>query len=129
MAVFIPAVTLVGNLTTVAVLGYGSWRVLEGSLAVGTLVSFLLYLRRFFDPLQDIAMFYNSYQSASAALEKLSGVLEERPGVAEPANPRPLPHPTAGEVVFDGVRFGYGGATVLPGLDLTIPAGQTVALV
>src|SRR3954468_9631203 len=129
IAVFIPAVTMIGNLITVAVLGYGALRVMDGDLAVGVLVSFLLYLRRFFDPLQDIAMFYNSYQSAGAALEKLSGVLEERPGVDEPADPCPLPHPTAGEVVFDGVRFGYGGAIVLPQLDLTIPGGQTVALV
>ena len=122
-------VVLIGNLVTVAVLGFGALRVMDGALAVGTLVSFLLYLRRFFDPLQDIAMFYNSYQSASAALEKLSGVLEERSTVPEPADPQPLPATAAGEVVFDGVRFGYGATTVLPGLDLTIPAGQTVALV
>ncbi|MCZ2810572.1 ABC transporter ATP-binding protein [Modestobacter sp. VKM Ac-2979] len=129
IAVFVPTVTLIGNLVTVAVLGYGALRVMDGDLEVGLLVSFLVYLRRFFDPLQDIAMFYNSYQSASAALEKLSGVLEERSSVPEPADPLPLRSPTAGEVVFDGVRFGYGGATVLPQLDLTIPAGQTVALV
>src|SRR3954453_11557156 len=128
VAVFMPAVTLIGNLVTVAVLGYGALRVMDGDLAVGVLVSFLLYLRRFFDPLQDIAIFYNSYQSASAALEKLSGVLEEPSTVPEPADPMLLPDP-AGELVFDGVRFGYGGATVLPGLDLTIPGGQTVALV
>jgi ABC-type multidrug transport system fused ATPase/permease subunit len=128
IAVFVPAVTLIGNLVTVAVLGYGALRVMDGDLAVGTLVSFLLYLRRFFDPLQDVAMFYNSYQSATAALEKLSGVLEERPTVPEPTQPVPLPSPR-GEVVFDGVRFGYTGRTVLPGLDLTIPAGETVALV
>ncbi|MCZ2817668.1 ABC transporter ATP-binding protein [Modestobacter sp. VKM Ac-2984] len=129
IAVFVPTVTMIGNLVTVAVLGYGAVRVMDGDLEVGFLLSFLVYLRRFFDPLQDIAMFYNSYQSASAALEKLSGVLEERSSVPEPADPLPLPSPTAGEVVFDGVRFGYGGATVLPQLDLTIPAGQTVALV
>ncbi len=128
IAVFVPAVTMIGNLVTVAVLGYGALRVLDDDLAVGVLVSFLLYLRRFFDPLQDIAMFYNSYQSASAALEKLSGVLEERSVLTEPAEPTPLPA-AAGEVVFDRVRFGYGAATVLPRLDLTIPAGQTVALV
>lgn len=128
IAVFVPAVTLIGNLVTVAVLGIGALRVLDGALAVGTLVSFLLYLRRFFDPLQDVAMFYNSYQSATAALEKLSGVLEERPTVPEPADPVPLPA-AAGELVFDGVRFGYTGSTVLPDLSLTVPAGQTVALV
>jgi ATP-binding cassette subfamily B protein len=128
IAVFTSAVTVIGNLVTVAVLGYGALRVMDGDLAVGVLVSFLLYLRRFFDPLQDIAMFYNSYQSAGAALEKLSGVLEERSSVAEPADPVALPQ-AAGQVVFDGVRFGYGGTTVLPHLDLAIPAGQTVALV
>ena len=128
IAVFIPAVTLIGNLVTVAVLGYGALRVMDGALAVGTLVAFLLYLRRFFDPLQDIAMFYNSYQSATAALEKLSGVLEERPSVPEPADPVPLPA-AAGGLDFDGVRFGYGDTTVLPGLDLVLPPGQTVALV
>jgi ABC-type multidrug transport system fused ATPase/permease subunit len=91
IAIFVPAVTLIGNLTTVAVLGYGAWRVLDGALAVGTLVSFLLYLRRFFDPLQDIAMFYNSYQSAAAALDKLAGLLDERPAVPEPSDPVALP--------------------------------------
>ncbi|MCW2740124.1 MAG: transporter related [Blastococcus sp.] len=128
IAVFVPAVTLIGNLVTVAVLGYGALRVMDGDVAVGTLVSFLLYLRRFFDPLQDVAMFYNSYQSATAALEKLSGVLEERPTVAEPADPTPL-QGARGELVFDAVRFGYHDSVVLPHLELTLPAGQTVALV
>ena len=104
IAVFVPgSVTLIGNLVTVAVLGYGALRVMDGDLAVGVLVSFLLYLRRFFDPLQDVAMFYNSYQSASAALEKLSGVLEERPAVAEPADPLPLRRTPRGEL---GLRRG-----------------------
>ncbi|WP_448614275.1 ABC transporter ATP-binding protein [Modestobacter sp. URMC 112] len=128
IAVFVPAITMIGNLVTVAVLGYGALRVMDGDMAVGVLVSFLLYVRRFFDPLQDIAMFYNSYQSAGAALEKLSGVLEETSVVPEPADPLPLPA-ARGELVFDRVRFGYGAATVLPRLDLTVPAGQTVALV
>jgi ATP-binding cassette subfamily B protein len=128
IAVFVPAVTLIGNLVTVAVLGIGALRVIDGGLAVGTLVSFLLYLRRFYDPLQEMAMFYSSYQSATAALEKLSGVLEERPTVAEPTHPVALPE-AHGDLAYDGVRFGYTDRTVLPRLDLRIPAGQTVALV
>jgi ABC-type transport system involved in cytochrome bd biosynthesis fused ATPase/permease subunit len=67
--------------------------------------------------------------SLSAALEKLSGVLEEEPSVAEPVSPVPL-HDVRGEVRFDQVRFEYvDGVAVLPGLDLTVPAGQTIALV
>jgi len=77
----------------------------------------------------EISQFYNTFQSASAALEKLSGVLEEVPDVPEPADPVPLAA-ARGEVRFDAVRFAYvEGSVVLPGLDLTVPAGQTVALV
>ena len=122
IAVFVPAVTMIGNLVTVAVLGYGALRVMDGDLAVGVLVSFLLYLRRFFDPLQDIAMFYNSYQSASAgageAVRRARGALRRR-RAGRPAR-RCRTRPPA-RCVFDGVRFGYGGATVLPQLDLDHP--------
>src|SRR3954451_6442958 len=79
--------------------------------------------------MMEISQFYNTFQSASAALEKISGVLEEEPGVPDPAAPISLPEAT-GEVRFDGVRFEYvEGVPVLPGLDLTVPSGQTVALV
>jgi ATP-binding cassette subfamily B protein len=129
IAVFVPGVKLLGNVSMAAVLVYGAFRVMDGDIKLGVLTAFLLYLRRFFDPMQDIAMFYNSYQSAAAALEKLSGVLEEAPTVPEPADPTPLPA-ARGEVRFRDVRFSYrDGTVVLPGLDLEIPAGQTLALV
>ena len=128
MALFVPGVAILGTIATVTALLYGGIRVLDGELQVGVLTSFLLYLRRFFDPMQDIAVFFNSFQSASAALEKLSGVLEERPSVPEPEHPTPLPDPR-GEVTFRSVRFGYRDAVVLPHLDVSVPAGQTVALV
>jgi ATP-binding cassette, subfamily B, bacterial len=131
IAVYAPAITLVGNVATGAVLLYGGLRVMDGDMKVGVLATFLLYLQRFFDPLQDLSQFYNSFQSAAAALEKISGVLEEEPGVPEPAAEARLPrHASLGrEVRFESVRFGYRDSTVLPALDLTIPAGQTVALV
>jgi ATP-binding cassette subfamily B protein len=98
-------------------------------MTIGVLTAFLLYLRMFFEPMQEISQFYNTFQSASAALEKLSGVLEEDPTVREPEHPVPLPH-ARGTLRFDGVQFGYvPERTVLPGLDLCIPAGQTVAMV
>jgi ATP-binding cassette, subfamily B, bacterial len=134
IAIYSPGITLVGNLAIAAVLLYGGLRVIDGGMKVGVLVTFVLYLQRFFDPLQDLSQFYNTFQSAAAALEKISGVLDEEPAVAEPAAPARLPAATgagrAGRTVrFDAVRFGYREVPVLPGLDLTIPAGQTVALV
>jgi ABC-type multidrug transport system fused ATPase/permease subunit len=133
LAIFFPGVTLVGNLAIGAVLLYGGDRVIDHQMKVGVLVTFLLYLQRFFDPLIDLSQFYSSFQSAGAALEKISGVLDEAPSVPEPDEPVTL-GPAGGrgtgrEVVFDSVRFGYRKTTVLPDLRLTIPAGQTVALV
>jgi ATP-binding cassette, subfamily B, bacterial len=128
IAIFAPGIKLIGNITTAVVLVYGGYRVMDGNAEVGVLAAFLLYLRRFFEPMQELSMFYNSLQSATAALEKLSGVLEESPSVAEPEHPVPLPH-ARGSVELDSVVFAYGDATVLPQLDLNVPAGQTVALV
>ena len=82
-----------GNVITGVVLCYGGLRVLDGDIKIGVLASFLLYLQRFFDPLQDVSQFYNTFQSAASALEKISGVLEEEPSVAEPALPGRLPAP------------------------------------
>jgi ATP-binding cassette, subfamily B, bacterial len=133
VAIYSPGITLVGNLAVGAVLLYGGLRVIDGGMQVGVLVTFLLYLQRFFDPLQDLAQFYNTFQSAAAALEKISGVLDEEPQVAEPAPavtlPRPAGRGTGRAVTFESVRFGYRRKVVLPGLDLSIPAGQTAALV
>jgi ATP-binding cassette, subfamily B, bacterial len=133
LAIYFPGVTLVGNLAIGAVLLYGGYRVVDHQMQVGVLVTFLLYLQRFFDPLIDLSQFYSSFQSAGAALEKISGVLDEEPRVPEPASPVALPpHGSAGtgrEVRFDAVTFGYRKTTVLPDLELTIPVGQTVALV
>ena len=86
-AVFMPGVKLVGNLTTGMVLLYGGWLAYHDQMTVGVLTAFLLYLRQFFEPMQEISQFYNTFQSASSALEKLSGVLEEAPAVAEPRRP------------------------------------------
>lgn len=129
LAVFMPGVKLVGNLTTGVVLLYGGYRALHGEMTIGTLTAFLLYLRMFFEPMQEISQFFNTFQSASSALEKLAGVLAEKPGISDPAKPVRVDE-VRGEVALRDVHFAYvPGRPVLPGLDLVIPAGQTVALV
>jgi len=165
-AIYGPSISLVGNVITGVVLGYGGLLVIDGNMKVGVLATFLLYLQRFFDPLQDVSQFYNTFQSAASGLEKISGVLEQEPAVPEPAAPARLPGrpggyggtgspsqggfggmgppelggspggssprgttPSGRGVRFESVTFGYRDNLVLPGLDLDIPAGQTVALV
>ncbi|MFZ0163180.1 MAG: ABC transporter transmembrane domain-containing protein, partial [Trebonia sp.] len=130
IAVFGPGISLVANVIIGLVLCYGGLLVIDGDIKVGVLATFLLYLGRFFDPLQDVSQFYNSFQGAASGLEKISGVLEEEPSVAEPTVPAMLPAAASGRrVEFDAVRFGYREAVVLPDFDLDIPAGQTVAIV
>jgi ATP-binding cassette, subfamily B, bacterial len=126
---FDPGLILIGNITLAVVLLVGGLRVAGGSLAIGVLLATLLYTRQFFAPAEEMAMFYNSYQSAAAALEKISGVLEEKPSVPDPTRPIDL-WQAKGSVRFDGVEFAYaGGRVVLPKFSLDLPAGQTIALV
>ncbi len=129
-ALFIPGTALIGNLATVVVLLVGGMRVTSGGLEIGVLTSFLLYLRQFYDPIEDVGMFYNSLQSATAALDKIARVLAERPEVAEPLVPTALPSPVLGRLDLCEVDFAYRhDRPVLAGVDLHVPAGQTVALV
>jgi ATP-binding cassette, subfamily B, bacterial len=160
IAVYGPSITLVGNIITGVVLGYGGLLVIDHDMKIGVLATFLLYLQRFFAPLQDVSQFYNTFQSGASGLEKIAGVLEQDPAVPSPRTPARLParreglgaagDPSSGagsgsgvgsgsgsaagagggrRVRFESVTFAYRDAVVLPGLDLEIPAGQTVALV
>lgn len=127
--IYDPGLIFIGNVTVVAILLFGGFRVLEGSLGIGVLTAAILYARSFFDPMEDMAMFYNAYQSANSSLEKISGVLEEEPTVPEPAAPKSIDDPK-GAINFKDVEFHYSnGVPVLPAFNLDIPAGQTIALV
>ncbi|WP_239135196.1 ABC transporter ATP-binding protein [Streptomyces sp. SID12488] len=134
MARYVVGSRVVANSAVAAMVLWGAHRVADGSLELGVLAAAVLYLRRLYDPIDRLGMFLNSYQSATASLEKISGLLAQAPSVPEPSAPRELPvleseHPGR-EVVFDGVRFAYRtGGEVLPRFDLTLPAGQTVAVV
>ncbi|GGQ48581.1 ABC transporter ATP-binding protein [Streptomyces mutabilis] len=134
MARYVVGSRLVANAAVAGIVLWGAYRVADGTLALGVLAAAVLYLRRLYDPIDRLGMFLNSYQSAAASLEKIAGLLAQTPSVQEPAAPKELPpleseHPGR-EVVFDSVRFAYRtGGEVLPRFDLTIPAGQTVAVV
>ncbi|ANH93510.1 ABC transporter [Streptomyces sp. SAT1] len=134
MARYVVGSRLVANTAVALIVLWGAWRVADGSLALGVLAAAVLYLRRLYDPIDRLGMFLNSYQSAAASLEKIAGLLAQTPSVPEPSAPRRLPPPRSAlpgrEVVFDGVSFAYRtGGEVLPRFDLTLPAGQTVAVV
>jgi len=127
--VFDPGLVLIGNVALAVVLLVGGFRVAGDGLAIGSLLAVLLYTRQFFGPAEEMAMFYNSYQSAAAALEKISGVLEEKPSVPDPTTPIDL-WVAKGGVSFEKVGFAYrSDKVILPEFDLAIPAGQTIALV
>ena len=127
--IYDPGLILIGQVTTAFILLYGGLRVMEGTLGVGVMMAAMLYARRFYDPMEQLAMFYNSFQSANSGLEKISGVLQEEPSVADPAEPVEIKD-SKGHIEFEGVRFSYGdGKEVLHEFSLDIPAGQTIALV
>jgi len=134
MARYVIGSRLVANTAVALIVLWGAYRVAGGSLELGVLAAAVLYLRRLYDPIDRLGMFLNAYQSAAASLEKIAGLLAQTPSVPPPSTPLSLPalqseHPGR-EVVFDTVRFGYRtGGEVLPRFDLTLPAGQTVAVV
>ncbi|MGW4388615.1 ABC transporter ATP-binding protein [Streptomyces sp. NPDC004685] len=134
MARYVVGSRLLANTAVAGMVLWGAYRVADGTLELGVLAAAVLFIRRLYDPIDRLAMFLNSYESAAASLRKIAGLLHQTPTVPEPSSPRDLPE-LAGdrpgrEVVFDQVSFGYRtGGEVLPRFDLTLPAGQTVAVV
>jgi ATP-binding cassette subfamily B protein len=126
---YFPFVDLLATIALAVVLGYGGHLYFAGALTIGTLFAFMLYVQNFFDPVQELSQLYGTFLSATAALDKITQVLDEQPEVVDRPGAGDLPE-IAGDVRFDGVRFSYGrGDEVLHGIDLAVPAGTTVALV
>jgi ABC-type multidrug transport system fused ATPase/permease subunit len=126
---YFPFVDLLSSIALAVVLGYGGHLYFNGDVTLGTLFAFLLYVQNFFDPVQQLSQLYNTFLSATAALDKIMDVMDEAPEVHDGPDAQPLP-PVDGHVRFEHVRFGYGdGPDVLHDLDLDVPAGTTVALV
>ena len=126
---YFPFVDLLSSVALAVVLGYGGHLYFNGEVTIGTLFAFMLYVQNFFDPVQQLSQLYNTFLSATAALDKIMDVLDEEPEVVDAPPARPLPE-VQGHVRFEGVRFSYGtGPEVLHSLDLDVPPGTTVALV
>jgi ABC-type multidrug transport system fused ATPase/permease subunit len=126
---YFPFVDLLSSVATAVVLGYGGYLYFHGQTTIGTLFTFMLYVQNFFDPVQQLSQLYGTFLSATAALDKITDLLDEHPEVTDEPGAVDLP-PAVGHVRFENVRFAYGrGPEVLHGLDLDVPAGTTVALV
>ncbi|HZT93332.1 MAG TPA: ABC transporter ATP-binding protein [Gaiellaceae bacterium] len=126
---YFPFVSFLSILALAVVLGYGGHLYFAHAISLGTLFAFMLYVNNFFDPVQQLSQLYNTFLSATAALDKIIGVLDEQPEILDLPGAQPLPR-IEGHVAFEDVRFAYGrGAEVLHGIDLDVPAGTTVALV
>lgn len=126
---YFPGIELLSGLATAAILYFGATRVLDDDLTVGVMVAFIGYLSSFFDPIQQLSQLYNTFQSAMAALEKILGVLETGPRLADVPGAAELP-PMAGAIDLTDVTFGYrDDRPVVHDIDLHITAGETVALV
>ena len=126
---FLPGMELLPNLGLIMVLGYGGHQVLNGSLSLGTLVMFNVYIAMLVWPLRMLGMIVAQAQRAAVSAERVDDVLGTDPEIDDPAHPDALPV-GGGEVAFEGVRFGYGRPIpVLDGFDLRVAAGESVALV
>jgi ABC-type multidrug transport system fused ATPase/permease subunit len=128
-AAYFPAVELLSAVATAVILVYGGNQVLDGKVTIGVLAAFVFYLQSFFDPIQQLSQLYTTYQAGMAALDKIFGLLDEEPDVADRPGAIDLPV-LRGEIRFEDVTFGYGNdAPALSQVTLEVPPGQTVALV
>ncbi len=113
---------------TALVVGIGGNWVADGSVSIGTVAFFILTLSNLFEPVQQLSQLFNSVQSSGAALHKLLELLDTP--VDLPERPDAVDLPAHGELVVDGLTFGYGeGDPVLRDVDLVLPLGEKLALV
>ena len=131
-AAYFPAVEFVSSLATFAILLVGGRQVISGNIEVGVLVGFIAALNGFFDPIGQLSQVYTTYQSGMAALDKIFELLDEDPDLSDKPGAGDLPR-ISGEIRFDHVSFAYstkdGTKLALTDVDITLPPGQTVALV
>jgi len=131
IAIYFPLVVLLSDLAGAAVLGRGSALTLRHQLPAGVVIAFLLYLDQFFSPIQQLSQTFDTYQEALASGDRINELMATPTATPEPSRPAPLGGRLAGEIRFEDVHFAYPGTTgeALSGVDLSIAAGETVALV
>ncbi|MGI8715880.1 MAG: ABC transporter ATP-binding protein [Solirubrobacteraceae bacterium] len=131
-AVYFPAVELLSALVTVEILAVGGLEAINGHASTGVVFGFIAALNNFFDPIQQLSQLYTTYQSGMAALDKIFGLLDEKPELIDAPDAETLPQ-IRGELEFRDVSFRYGsddhGAWALRDIDLHVAPGQTLALV
>jgi len=128
-ALFFPLVDVLGSVGTCLVIWFGGTSVMNGSLTLGVLVAFMAYVTRFFMPIREISMLYNNVQSALAATERITEIVDAKTEVKEAEDAIELP-PIRGEVKLNNVSFGYEPNNfVLKGINLEIKENERVALV
>ncbi|MFJ8051032.1 ABC transporter ATP-binding protein [Streptomyces luteogriseus] len=132
ISVYFPFVQFLSSVAAAAVLIVGGARVDDGTLAIGSLVAYLLYIDLFFAPVQQLSQVFDGYQQATVSLGRIQELLQEPTSTKSADEPMEV-QSLRGEIAFEDVRFAYGatgeGDAALGGVDLRIPAGQTVAFV
>ena len=128
-AEYFPVVEFAGTAATAAVLGFGGVLVHRGTVSLGTVVAFVLYLGNLFEPLQQLSQLFNTVQSSGAALRKLFGLLDQPDPLADRADAVALP--SRGIIEVRNVTFTYesNDTKVLDAVDLSIARGERIALV
>ncbi|MFF8278096.1 ABC transporter ATP-binding protein [Streptomyces lateritius] len=137
ISIYFPFVTLLSSVAAAAVMIVGAQRIEAGTLTTGALVAYLLYIDLFFAPVQQLSQVFDGYQQAAVSLKRMQELLQEPISTAEADKPLDVLS-LRGEIAFEDVSFGYGrgdgdghgsGEAALTGIDLRVPAGQTVAFV
>ncbi|MEU5751423.1 ABC transporter ATP-binding protein [Streptomyces sp. NPDC047829] len=132
ISIYFPFVQLLSSAAVVAVLVVGGGRIDAATLSTGALVAYLLYIDLFFAPVQQLSQVFDGYQQASVSLGRIQELLREPTSTRAPEKPSDVTS-LRGEIAFEDVHFSYGGAdgaeAALTGVDLRVPAGQTVAFV
>jgi ATP-binding cassette, subfamily B, multidrug efflux pump len=126
---FTPALDVMSTAALALVLGYGGWAAISGRVSVGLVVSFMVYVQRFYRPIQMISGLWTQMQSALAGAERIFELLDTQPEIVDAPDAEELP-PAEGRIAFEGVHFAYKpDEPVLQDINFVAEPGQTVALV